>query len=123
MTSGTIALGHSSATLRPPGEGDIVAERPMPHALSPRQREVATLIAEGLTNKEIAERLGIDNSTVDNHRRAIYNKLGVRNAVELTHRAILYGWVRVKGQRGRPRKPVDPVGGSNNVSTPFPPHD
>lgn len=79
----------------------------MPHHLSPRQREVATLIAQGKTNTEVAEALGIDISTVDNHRRAIYNKLGVRNAVELTHVAILNGWVRVKGMRGRPRKPTN----------------
>ena len=75
--------------------------------LSPRQAEIATLIAEGLTNAEIAERLGINVSTVDNHRRLIYTKLNVRNAVELTHIAIRKGWVRVKGMRGRPRKPQE----------------
>ncbi len=78
----------------------------MPHSLSPRQLEVAQRIAEGMTNPEIAEVLGIDVSTVDNHRRAIYNKLGVRNAVELTHMMIRDGYVRVKGMRGRPRKPI-----------------
>lgn len=51
--------------------------------LSPRQAEIARLIAEGHTNAEIAERLGINVSTVDNHRRLIYTKLNVRNAVEL----------------------------------------
>ena len=75
--------------------------------LSPRQKEIATLIAEGKTNREIAEQLGIDVSTVDNHRRLIYTKLRIRNAVELTHIAILNGWVRVKGMRGRPRKPQE----------------
>lgn len=75
--------------------------------LSPRQREIAALIAEGLTNAEIAERLNINISTVDNHRRLIYTKLHIRNAVELTHIAILNGWVRVKGMRGRPRKPQE----------------
>ncbi len=76
----------------------------MPHSLSPRQLDVAKRIAEGMTNQEVADDLGIDVSTVDNHRRAVYNKLGVRNAVELTHKMILYGYVRVKGMRGRPRK-------------------
>ena len=75
--------------------------------LSPRQKQVAVLIAEGKTNREIGEALGIDVSTVDNHRRGIYGKLSVRNAVELTHIAILNGWVRVKGMRGRPRKPQE----------------
>lgn len=75
--------------------------------LSPRQQEIAALIAEGKTNREIAEQLGIDISTVDSHRVLIYRKLGVRNAVELTHIAIRKGWVRVKGMRGRPRKPQE----------------
>lgn len=75
--------------------------------LSPREKQIATLIAEGLTNREIAKELSIDISTVDTHRSKIYNKLDVRNAVELTHRAILNGWVRVKGMRGRPRKPQE----------------
>ncbi len=35
----------------------------MPHALSPRQREVATLIAEGLTNREVARTLSICERT------------------------------------------------------------
>ncbi len=76
-------------------------------SLSPRQQEIAALIAEGKTNREIAEQLGIDISTVDSHRVLIYRKLGVRNAVELTHIAIRKGWVRVKGMRGRPRKPQE----------------
>ena len=75
--------------------------------LSPRQKQIAVLIAEGKTNREIAEILGIDVSTVDTHRSGIYRKLSVRNAVELTHVAILNGWVRVKGMRGRPRKPQE----------------
>lgn len=72
--------------------------------LSPRQKEVAIGIAEGKSNREIAEALGLDVSTIDNHRAAIYRTLGVHNAVQLTHEAIRRGWVRVKGQRGRPRK-------------------
>ena len=76
-------------------------------SLSPRQKQIAMLIAEGKTNREIAETLGIEVNTVDNHRRGIYAKLSVRNAVELTHVAILNGWVRVKGMRGRPRKPQE----------------
>lgn len=72
--------------------------------LSPRQKQIATLIAEGRTNREIAEALGIDVSTVDTHRSLIYRALRVHSAVELTHEAIRRGWVRVKGMRGRPRK-------------------
>lgn len=72
--------------------------------LTPRQKEVAIGIAEGKTNREIAADLGLDVSTIDSHRAAIYRALRVHNAVLLTHEAIRRGWVRVKGQRGRPRK-------------------
>jgi len=52
--------------------------------LAPRQREIAGLVAEGLTEAEIAERLSITRNTVKNHKTIVYRKLGVRNAVELT---------------------------------------
>jgi DNA-binding CsgD family transcriptional regulator len=51
--------------------------------LTPRQREVAELIALGYTNGEIANQLGCDKRTVGSHRNAILGKLGVRNNVEL----------------------------------------
>ncbi len=54
--------------------------------LSPRQREVADLVAEGLTEAEIGARLGISRHTVKVHKSLIYRKLGVRNAVEMTRR-------------------------------------
>lgn len=52
--------------------------------LAPRQREIADLVAEGLTEAEIGARLGITRNTVKNHKTIVYRKLGVRNAVELT---------------------------------------
>jgi len=52
--------------------------------LAPRQREIAGLVAIGLTEAEIGARLGITRNTVKNHKTIVYRKLGVRNAVELT---------------------------------------
>lgn len=52
--------------------------------LSPRQSEIADLVAEGLTEAEIGVRLGISKQTVKNHKQTIYLKTGARNAVELT---------------------------------------
>lgn len=46
-------------------------------ALSPREREVLTLISEGLTNVEIGERLAISDKTVRNHISKVFDKLGV----------------------------------------------
>jgi DNA-binding NarL/FixJ family response regulator len=46
-------------------------------ALTPRQREIAALIADGLSNKQIARRLSIEQATVKNHVHSILVKLGV----------------------------------------------
>ncbi|GMV28588.1 MAG: DNA-binding response regulator [Rhodanobacteraceae bacterium] len=65
--------------------------RPMPadpyRDLSPREREVFHLIADGLTTKEIASRLDIGVKTAENHRQRVFAKLDVRNAAELVRYA------------------------------------
>ena len=53
--------------------------------LSPREREVKRLIAQGYANKAIAAELTISQRTVEAHRYNIFRKLGVRNAVELVN--------------------------------------
>jgi len=57
-------------------------------ALTAREREVLTLIAEGLTGKAIAEHLGLSPNTVERHRTNIMNKLGLHNRAELVRFAI-----------------------------------
>jgi non-specific serine/threonine protein kinase len=52
--------------------------------LSPRQSEIAELVAKGLTNKEIAGRLKIAKRTVDAHLQHIFAKAGVNSRVRLT---------------------------------------
>ncbi|MEW6431231.1 MAG: response regulator transcription factor [Myxococcota bacterium] len=59
--------------------------------LSPREREVLQLIAEGLTSKEVAVRLGVAVSTIETHRKQIMAKLGLRSVAELTKFAIRAG--------------------------------
>ena len=49
---------------------------------------IAQLVAEGLTNREIASRLYMSVHTVDFHLRQIYRKLGISSRVELTRRII-----------------------------------
>ncbi|HWM11237.1 MAG TPA: response regulator transcription factor [Solirubrobacteraceae bacterium] len=53
--------------------------------LSERQREVLELLAEGLPNDVIAERLFISKNTVKFHVAAIYDRLGVHNRVQAAH--------------------------------------
>ena len=63
------------------------------HALSRRELQVATLLAEGRTAPEIGAELHISPSTVDVHRRNLMRKLEVHNVVELTKYAIRTGLV------------------------------
>lgn len=51
-------------------------------SLSPQQFRVLTLVAEGLLNKQIADRLGVQERTVKAHLTAIFERLGVRNRTQ-----------------------------------------
>ena len=59
--------------------------------LTPRQREVLQLVAEGHSGKEIAARLGISVKTVEYHKASLMNRLGVRTGSELTKYAVAHG--------------------------------
>ncbi len=61
--------------------------------LTPRQREVLQLVAEGKTSKEISVLLNISSKTVEFHRNALMDELGVRTVTELTRYAISRGIV------------------------------
>lgn len=61
--------------------------------LTPRQREVLQLVAEGKSTKEISVALGISPKTVEFHRGSIMDELGVRTVAELTRYAISEGVV------------------------------
>lgn len=63
--------------------------------LTAREREVATMLAQGFTNREIAEQVGISIKTVDTHRGHVLKKLRLKNNAILTHLAISRGWVSV----------------------------
>ena len=57
-------------------------------SLSDAERSVASLVAEGLTNRQIAERVFISRHTVDLHLRSIFRKIGVASRVELARQVI-----------------------------------
>lgn len=57
--------------------------------LSPRQREVMDLIAEGLSNKQIAFELGISQRTVENYRAWVMERVGATNVADLVRRVLL----------------------------------
>jgi DNA-binding CsgD family transcriptional regulator len=55
-------------------------------ALSPQERAVAELAAQGQTNKEIAAKLFISHQTVDKHMRSVMRKMSIRSRTELAYR-------------------------------------
>jgi DNA-binding CsgD family transcriptional regulator len=57
-------------------------------ALTPAERQVAELVTEGKTNREIAEQLFVSPNTVNAHLRHIFDKMAVRSRVELTRVAV-----------------------------------
>jgi DNA-binding NarL/FixJ family response regulator len=59
-----------------------------PEALTKREKEILALIARGLTDKEIAEKVFLSALTITTHRKNILSKLGLKNKVELTRFAI-----------------------------------
>lgn len=64
---------------------------PTQKTISPREREVLQLLAEGASSKEIANRLDIAVTTVETHRRQIMEKLDLHTIAELTKYAIREG--------------------------------
>ncbi|MFI6862442.1 response regulator [Streptomyces sp. NPDC050421] len=67
------------------------------HSLTPREREILILVATGLTNMEIGERLGLALGTVKVHVSAILAKLGLRDRVQATICAYESGLIRPLG--------------------------
>jgi DNA-binding CsgD family transcriptional regulator len=62
---------------------------------TPREREVLRLVWTGLSNREIADRLGISSRTIEAHRASLMKKLRVTNTAQLVRIAIEQGLIRV----------------------------
>jgi DNA-binding NarL/FixJ family response regulator len=69
--------------------------------LTPREREVIGALADGLSNKEISERLGLSNATVGDHFMSIYKKLEVNSRLQALVFALRHGIVDVDRARDR----------------------
>jgi len=63
--------------------------------LSAREMEILTLITRGMSNKQIATKLGISHQTVKNHVTSILHKLGVNDRTSAALCALQFGWVRL----------------------------
>jgi len=78
-----LTLGNLLWQLSSHDKGDLDPQRKKISSLTERERQVIILIAEGLKNKQIAERLFISPTTVTHHLSSIYSKLGVTDRLEL----------------------------------------
>lgn len=85
-------LAGAGAAVTPQRERDEAAMQQL-ETLTEREREVLTLIAQGLTNQEIADKLYISIKTVQAHRANLMEKLDLHAAVDLTKFAIRSGLI------------------------------
>lgn len=83
-----VAKPANDAPCAPNGEG--------PRQLTPREHEVAGLIALGLTNAQVALRLHISEKTVETHRMHVKSKLGLRSRADVVRFAIEYNLVKLQ---------------------------
>jgi len=72
---------------------DVEVQEQAAGDLTPREQEVLTLIAQGLSNNEIADQLVISAKTVDRHRENIMRKLNLHNRVDLVKYALRKGLI------------------------------
>jgi ATP/maltotriose-dependent transcriptional regulator MalT len=73
---------------QPQATGSVKSSPTYPDGLTAREVEVLCLVAQGLSNAEIAERLIISLLTVKAHMRSLYNKLGISSRSAATRYAI-----------------------------------
>ncbi len=88
--SDLIRVGHGGGPYRNKKRDSSAENRTLTdqNPLTEREREVRDLIADGLSSKEIAERLGICIKTVDAHRQNIMRKLNVHKATQLVDKSV-----------------------------------
>jgi DNA-binding NarL/FixJ family response regulator len=97
LTAGRILAEFAVREHRPGSRADVWEEE-----LSRRETEVLRLVVEGLTNKEIGVKLGVEPTTVKNHLKNILGKLHLRNRVQAAAFALQKGLFPQLPGRTRP---------------------
>ncbi|MGN6700682.1 MAG: response regulator transcription factor, partial [Thermomicrobiales bacterium] len=93
----TIDTSAGGARHRSGGQGSGATAPPAalthPFGLTAREAEVLRLLAQGLSNAAIADRLSLSRRTVEQHLRSVYDKLGVDNRAAATRVAVERGFI------------------------------
>jgi DNA-binding NarL/FixJ family response regulator len=80
----------------PPSPGRLPArDEPLLEQLTPRERTVLALVADGLPNREIARELEISEHTVKFHLASVFGKLGVSSRTEAVRRGLRLGLIEI----------------------------
>jgi predicted ATPase/DNA-binding CsgD family transcriptional regulator len=82
--SAALAVARGEAPAAPPAGADADAPGTQVKPLTRREKEIAGLVADGLGNREIAERLFLSKRTVDSHLEHIFTKLGFTSRTQLS---------------------------------------
>jgi DNA-binding NarL/FixJ family response regulator len=77
--------------------------------LTPKEIQVATLVWEGLTNREIGKLIGTTEQVVKNHLRTTFDKLGVWSRLELAMYVASHGGSNWVEEGERPQLPLERV--------------
>ena len=85
--------GHALDAANPHAAGiwsfeDLSSKRSLKLDFTPREREIAALLIEGLTSKMVGKRLGISPRTVDVYRARLMRKVGASTTAELVHKLL-----------------------------------
>ncbi len=101
------AIEHAAGSQqgRPSSRGGLQALRDRYETLSPREREVMTLVVSGLLNKEAGGELGISEITVKQHRGRVMRKMGAKSLPDLVRMAANLRLSVVCDRRPPPARP------------------
>lgn len=101
LSRGIMAAGRGEIVLPPElavkalaalARGELSQERPSLHTLTSREQDVLHLLAQGMTNKDIAQALFLSVRTIEAHLRNIYGKLAVASRTEAVLWAVQHGY-------------------------------
>ncbi|GAA3486450.1 response regulator transcription factor [Streptomyces cremeus] len=80
------AMAGGTTTFLPRPTAPGPGHQPAPPPLTPRERELMELVAQGLSNRQIGSRLGITEGTVKRHLRNVFEKLGASSRLDAVNR-------------------------------------